>query len=175
MMMLEMITAAMLGLAVAALLIAPLLRTGAVPVTGVDEPEDVEETRKGMALSALREIQFDRATGKLSDEDYEELNARYTARALEVIRSEDAGAAMAEPAAAPGDPGDPVEALIADRVRGMQAGTVRCATCGPRPESDALFCSACGRSLAVGGCATCGAALIPGSRFCEDCGAAVAR
>lgn len=175
MMMLEMITAAILGLAVAALLIAPLLRSGTVPVSGVDEPEDVEETRKGMALSALREIQFDRATGKLSDEDYEELNARYTARALDVLRSEDADVAMAEPAVAGADADDPVEALIADRVRTMQAGTVRCATCGPRPESDALFCSSCGRSLAVGGCAACGAALIPGSRFCEDCGAVVAR
>ncbi|TFG47837.1 MAG: zinc ribbon domain-containing protein [Gemmatimonadales bacterium] len=172
MMMLEMITATILGLAVAALLIAPILRSGTAPVSGVDEPEDVEETRKGMALSALREIQFDRATGKLSDEDYEELNARYTVRALEVIRSEDADAAMDQPAAAGADP---VEALIADRVRTMQTGTVRCATCGPRPESDALFCSSCGRSIAVGGCASCGAALIPGSRFCEDCGAAVAR
>jgi ParB-like chromosome segregation protein Spo0J len=175
MMMLEMITATILGLAVAALLIAPLLRSGRVPVSGVDEPEDVEETRKGMALSALREIQFDRATGKLSDEDYEELNARYTARALEVLRSEDADVAMAEPAVAGADAGDPVEALIADRVRTIQTGTVRCAICGPRPESDALFCSSCGRSLAVGGCAACGAALIPGSRFCEDCGAVVAR
>lgn len=175
MMMLEMITAAILGLAVAALLIAPLLRTGTVPVSGVDEPEDIEETRKGMALSALREIQFDRATGKLSDEDYEELNARYTARALEVIRSEDAEVPMPEPLVAGAEGGDPVEALIADRVRTLQTGTVRCATCGPRPESDALFCSSCGRSLAVGGCAACGAALIPGSRFCEDCGAAVAR
>ncbi len=175
MMMLEMITATILGLAVAALLIAPLLRSATVTVSGVDEPEDVEETRKGMALSALREIQFDRATGKLSDEDYEELNARYTARALEVIRSEDAEVAMAEPEVSSADAGDPVEALIADRVRTMQTGTVRCAACGPRPESDALFCSSCGRSLAVGGCAACGAALVPGSRFCEDCGAAVAR
>ena len=175
MMMLEMITATILGLAVAALLIAPILRSGTASVSGVDEPEDAEETRKGMALSALREIQFDRATGKLSDEDYEELNARYTARALEVLRSEDADAAMAEPVATGGGPGDPVEALIADRVRTMQAGAVRCAACGPRPEGDALFCSSCGRSLAVGGCASCGAALIPGSRFCEDCGTAVAR
>ena len=35
-----------------------------------DEPEDLEETPKGIALAALREIEFDRATGKLSDEDY---------------------------------------------------------------------------------------------------------
>jgi len=175
MMMIEMITATLLGLAVAALLIAPLLRSGgATAVSGVDEPEDFEETRKGAALAALREIEFDRATGKLSDEDYHELNARYTARALEVLRSEDADAGAGAVGGAP-SPSDPVEALIADRVRTLQSSAVRCPSCGPRPESDAVFCSACGRSLAVGGCASCGAALVPGSRFCEDCGAAVAR
>ena len=177
MMMLEMITATLLGLAVAAFLIGPLLRTGTVPLSGVDEPEDMEETRKGMAIAALREIEFDRATGKLSDEDYHELTARYTARALDVLRSEEADAQA--PAPVNTGPGaafeDPVEALIADRVRTLKASSVRCPSCGPRPESDALFCSGCGRSLAVGGCASCGAALMPGSRFCEDCGAAVAR
>ncbi|MDH4347561.1 MAG: zinc ribbon domain-containing protein [Gemmatimonadota bacterium] len=178
MMLLEMITATLLGLAVAALLIAPLLRSGGpAQLSGVDEPEDVEETRKGAALAALREIEFDRATGKLSDEDYHELNARYTERALEVLRSEDADALAAAPGdAVPGaTPSDPVEALIADRVRTLQASSARCPSCGPRPESDALFCSGCGRSLAVGGCASCGSALIPGSRFCEECGTAIAR
>ncbi len=77
--------------------------------------------------------------------------------------------------AAAGEPGDAVEALIAERVRTLQASSIRCPSCGPRPESDALFCSSCGRSLTVGGCATCGAPLVPGSRFCEGCGTAVPR
>ena len=65
--------------------------------------------------------------------------------------------------------------MIAERVRRLTDAGIRCPACGPRPESDALFCSSCGRSLTVGGCAGCGAPLVPGSRFCESCGTAVAR
>ena len=45
-----------------------------------------------------------------------------------------------------------------------------CATCGPRPEPDAIFCSSCGRFLG-GPCPGCGAATDqPGARFCPACG-----
>ena len=45
------------------------------------------------AVVALREIEFDRATGKLSDTDYAELKSRYTERALAAMRARgDAGA-----------------------------------------------------------------------------------
>ena len=66
------------------------------------------------AVDALREIEFDRATGKLSDTDYAQLKSSYTARALAVMRS---------------------------------SGAAICDICGPRPESDAQFCSNCGRAL----------------------------
>jgi predicted nucleic acid-binding Zn ribbon protein len=171
-MMLEMLAATLLGLGIAAFLVGPLLqRSRPSPVTSED-PEDPEETRKGMALAALREIEFDRATGKLSDEDYQDLKARYSARALAVLREEDASAGSAGGAAATHL--DPVEAMIADRVKAMQGPATRCPVCGPRPESDALFCSSCGGSLATGGCSACGSPLVPGSRFCEECGLAVA-
>jgi hypothetical protein len=39
------------------------------------------------AIQALREIEFDRATGKLSDEDYESLKARYMRRAVTSMRA----------------------------------------------------------------------------------------
>jgi len=183
MILLESVAAALVLLAVIALIIGPLTGTSNPPRPELDEPEDLEETPKGLALSALREIEFDKATGKLSDEDYEALKSKYTAEALAVLRAEGAGAVGAsEPA--PGDAatdrpaapsaGDPVEALVAERVRQLQAGSARCPHCGPRPEGDALFCSSCGRSLSVGGCAECGAPLVPGSRFCENCGVAVA-
>ena len=42
------------------------------------EPPDPEETPKGVALAALKEIEFDRETGKLSDEDYAFLKGKYT-------------------------------------------------------------------------------------------------
>jgi hypothetical protein len=177
-MILEAIAAALVGLAVVALIIGPLTRPGVAAPPGADEPDELEDTPKGVALTALREIEFDRATGKLSDEDYHALKAKYTAEALAILRAEERGrpAAFAEePAPAAEPPADPVEALVAERVRRIQAGAIRCPSCGPRPESDALFCSSCGRSLATGGCIECGAPLVPGSRFCESCGVAVAR
>jgi ribosomal protein L40E len=42
------------------------------------------------AVDALRELEFDRQTGKISDSDYEPLKARYTAQALAVMRAGDA-------------------------------------------------------------------------------------
>lgn len=38
------------------------------------------------AVEALREIEFDRETGKLSESDYDALRAGYTRRALEELR-----------------------------------------------------------------------------------------
>ena len=57
------------------------------------EPVDPEETPKGVALPALKEIEFDRETGKLSDADYELLKGKYTAAALEALRAEEAASA----------------------------------------------------------------------------------
>jgi len=131
------------------------------------EPPDPEETVRGVALTALKEIEFDRETGKLSDSDYTYLKEKYTAAALEALRAE-----------APDD----IEAMVAARVRVLRSasaptspGAMVCNTCGPRPEPDAVFCSGCGVRLAVAGhCDRCGVALAPDSRFCEGCGCRVA-
>jgi Double zinc ribbon len=173
-MLYEAIAAALVALAVLAVIVGPLTGPVSAGQLGADEPEDPEDTPKGIALAALREIEFDRATGKLSDEDYEELKAKYTAEALLVLRAETAPASVPSTTADSFDsPTDAVEAMIADRVRRLKDTGVRCPGCGPRPESDALFCSSCGRSLTMGGCASCGAPLVPGSRFCEACGTSV--
>ena len=131
------------------------------------EPPEPEETARGVALTALKEIEFDRETGKLSDEDYTYLKEKYTAAALQALRAE-----------APDD----IEAMVAARVRVLRsasapvpADALVCAACGPRPEPDAVFCSGCGVRLALAGrCDRCGAALAPDSRFCEGCGNRVA-
>lgn len=112
------------------------------------------DARDPSAVDALREIEFDRQTGKLSDDDYATLRATYTERALGEMR------AAAEPAA----PAVAARSDIADR------GLRTCPVCGPRPESDALYCSACARYLA-GVCASCGAAVTESAaRFCSGCG-----
>jgi len=116
-------------------------------------------TRDEDAVVALREIEFDRATGKLSDSDYAELKSRYTARALEAMR---AGGAAAEAGVAT----DAVEqAVLAFRARLRS-----CARCGPRPEPDSIYCSNCGAYLDEK-CAGCGRVIEEaGAAFCSGCG-----
>lgn len=53
------------------------------PATGTGET-------MATAVDALREIEFDHATGKLSERDYAELRTAYTARAVQAMRVGDA-------------------------------------------------------------------------------------
>jgi ribosomal protein L40E len=46
-----------------------------------------KKARPTLAVDALRELEFDRETGKISDSDYEPLKARYTEQALAVMRA----------------------------------------------------------------------------------------
>ena len=180
-MSLELLAAALVGLAAVWLVLQPLLLPGR-PRTPVYEPLDPEETPKGVALAALKEIEFDRETGKLSDEDYAFLKGKYTGVALDALRAESAEAAKVGAQSERQDGGGDVEVMIAARVRALRSaatsappGAPVCSTCGPRPEPDAVFCSTCGRRLLPGGaCAGCGAELGQGSRFCEQCGTGVA-
>lgn len=113
------------------------------------------------AVAALREIEFDRETGKLSDADYAALKAEYTRDALAAMRAEESAAAEAE---------DPAEAAV---LRYRLRAPV-CAQCGPRPEPDAAYCSGCGHYLA-GRCGDCGAPVIEsGAAYCAACGHALA-
>ena len=125
-----------------------------------DDPGD-DLSPQAVALRALKEIEFDRATGKLSDADYDDLHAKYQAAALAALRAEQ-GAASREPRPAPA----PRSPLLAPT----------CPVDGPRPEPDAVFCSACGRRLgtAPGYCARCGSALDTDARYCNRCGSRVA-
>lgn len=112
-----------------------------------------------VAVLALREIEFDRATGKLSEADYEQLKEQYTRQALATMRTTSAG----EQGVAPDDE---VEAAI----RAYRVARPSCGLCGPRPEPDAIFCSNCGRYL-PGRCEQCGRHVEEiGARFCAACG-----
>ena len=172
-MLAEALAAALVGALAVYVVLRPLLWPPA-PAEPVYEPVDREETPRGVALLALKEIEFDRETGKLSDEDYHFLKEKYTAQALAALRAEEGGQGQGAP--------DDVEAMIAHRVRALRSaaasappGAPVCPTCGPRPEADAVFCSACGGGLPAGStCSHCGTALAADSRFCESCGSRVA-
>lgn len=161
----EAVAAVALGALVLWYILSPLFRPATAAPAFLD-PLDPEETRRGIALIALKEIDFDRATGKLSDADYQALKEKYTHEAVAAMREEDVSV-------------DPVEALIAERARTLGpaeavAGGQVCPRCGPRPEPDARFCSNCGGGLvSPAACRVCHAPLEPGSRFCSNCGVQV--
>ena len=144
----------------------PAVVDGAVGDEGDDPDEDFSS--RAVALRALREIEFDRATGKLSDADYEALRTKYTAEALAAMRAGDreAGRAMR----------DAVSAARTAPHSGSRLPPPACPTHGARPEPDAVFCSDCGRRLgtAPGYCARCGSALEREARYCHGCGTRVA-
>jgi hypothetical protein len=112
------------------------------------------------AIVALREIEFDKATGKLSDSDYAELKRTYSERALRELRR--AGPTEEQT--------DPIEA----RVRAVRRTHRECVSCGVRPEPDAIFCSTCGAFLDRA-CPACGADIPEaGATFCASCGVPLA-
>ncbi|NOT07661.1 MAG: zinc ribbon domain-containing protein [Gemmatimonadales bacterium] len=169
-MVLEIVGALLTGGLVLWLVFQPIVAPA--PTNEPVEPEPAEETRRGVALLALKEIEFDRATGKLSDTDFETLKARYTDDALLALREEEGQ----ERRMAAADP----DQLIADRLQTLRSAKAAgaavppsCPSCGPRPEADALFCSNCGSTLAAAAfCSSCGSSLLPDSRFCSGCGTA---
>jgi ribosomal protein L40E len=81
-------TALLIGtaLAVASLcfVLYPLFRAD---ISVAPHPTRSAEPRQSPAVDALRELEFDRQTGKISDSDYDSLKARYTAQALVVMRA----------------------------------------------------------------------------------------
>jgi len=152
--MLALVVGTLLAIGALSFVLFPLF-AGATPVRrrALPTPSEGASAAEQEAVVALREIEFDRVTGKLSDADYEELKARYTARALTAMRSRDVTA-------------DPIEAAVLE----YKARIRSCARCGPRPEPDAIYCSNCGSYL-PGACAGCGAAVTQaGAAFCNCCG-----
>ena len=101
--------------------------------TRSEPPRTTTGDDPGDAVAELREIEFDHATGKLSESDYAALRARYTSEAVTALRARESAA----------EADDPVEAEI----RRVRAQTRVCKTCGPRPEPGALYCSTCGVAL----------------------------
>ncbi|HEY6092501.1 MAG TPA: zinc ribbon domain-containing protein [Gemmatimonadales bacterium] len=166
--MVELLLGILLAAGAVYFVLLPILKPPTEPLSaasGDDEGEDPDDdmTPQTVALRALKEIEFDRATGKLSDVDYDQLKAKYTAEALAAMRGERAPYAVSRA------PEVPAAAL-------RTAHGARCPEHGPRPEAGAEFCSECGRRLgtAAGYCVRCGTTLETDARFCNRCGARVA-
>jgi hypothetical protein len=97
------------------------------------------EREKLLTLRSIKELEFDRAMGRLSDEDFAEMAGRLRARAAGLIRQLDAGASYR----------DQIEKDLARRMAGSKAPVDRaCANCRTVNDQDARFCKSCGQPLA---------------------------
>ena len=161
--MTALIVGTVIALVAVAFVLVPLFRDDAGEPASAPRTSAAESPSGDDAVSALREIEFDRATGKLSDADYAALKSRYTAEAIDAMRAADAGAIAPE-----------ATDLAEQAILRYRKRAVGCEVCGPRPEPDALYCSTCGRYL-PGRCNGCGATVSePAARFCASCGRTLA-
>jgi hypothetical protein len=98
------------------------------------------EREKVLVLRSIKELEFDRAMGRLSDEDFKEMSGRLRTRAAGLIRQLDAGVGYR----------DQIEKDLAKR---MGAGSGKapaervCASCQIVNDRDARFCKGCGAKL----------------------------
>jgi cytochrome c-type biogenesis protein CcmI len=149
------LAAAMIIIGVALFVAAPLTG-GFFPTRRKGETETERarlEHERGLAVQGLRELEFDREMGKLSDADYESLHAELERRALTAMaaleKSRDANRGRARTSQ--------VRRIDSARsasaaARSVQAPTaIRtinfCPQCGARSIADAKFCGECGASL----------------------------
>ncbi len=173
--MLELITGIVVAIVALLVVLQPLLTPG-IRVNDLQSPQheddfsDIEESTspKIQSLLALREIEFDRETGKLSDADYASLKHKYAESAVSAIR-EERDVDQQTPHIDNED--DAAEAMIA-RARSTRLSV--CPTCDHKLEVGSIFCSNCGRSLIVDDslprCWVCGADQPSGAQFCGECG-----
>jgi ribosomal protein L40E len=98
------------------------------------------EREKALVLRSIKELEFDRAMGKLSESDFQEMSSRLRGRAAGLIRQLDAGAGYRAQ----------IEHDLAKRLGAVaeEAAPAKfCAECGALRDTDAKFCKQCGAKL----------------------------
>lgn len=109
------------------------------------------EREKLLTLRSIKELEFDRAMGRLSDEDWNEMSGRLRARAARLMRQLDAGEGYR----------DQIEKDLAKRIEGDDGSSKASVE---RDERGAT-------ALAARTCASCATANDPDAKFCKSCGA----
>ena len=105
------------------------------------------EREKLLTLRSIKELEFDRAMGRLSDDDWNEMSGRLRARAARLMRQLDAGAGYR----------DQIEKDLAKRIGAKAEAPAAkapadreerpCASCATVNDTDATFCKSCGAKL----------------------------
>ncbi|HEY9157807.1 c-type cytochrome biogenesis protein CcmI [Candidatus Binatus sp.] len=128
-----------------------------------------DEHERGLAVQGLRELEFDREMGKLSDADYESMHQALEERALTAMAAVEKFRLQTGRAANPKKlssapvtqaPRRPVTPVAHPEPPPPQSSPspgrkIRfCAQCGARAEDDSKFCAQCGLAIKpIGGAA----------------------
>jgi hypothetical protein len=145
------------------------------------------EREKALVLRSIKELEFDRAMGKIADKDFNEMSARLRARAARLIRQLDAGSTyrdaiakeierrVARPAT---PPARAAAAAVVGADRGRPTATPSpSGTSGAQAELDEGGLDAAGPSRAADTptvkCAHCGTENDSDAQFCKRCGASL--
>ncbi len=125
------------------------------------------EREKLLVLRSIKELEFDRAMQRLSEEDFAEMAGRLRARAAGLMRQLDAGAGYREQIEK--DLAKRMGASAEDaRLKGSRSTNAPTGRAGSSEDS---------RSASLSGervCASCETQNDPDARFCKQCGAALA-
>ena len=135
--------------------LAPLVSKEEAPAVGAltESMRAVLEREKMLVLRSIKELEFDRAMGKVSAKDFEEMSGRLRARAMSLMRQLDTESGYREL----------IERDLQARLTsgGGRARRERGARPTPAPASDAAPAGTC----------ACGTANDADAAFCKRCGA----
>lgn len=103
------------------------------------------EREKMLVLRSIKELEFDRAMGKVADQDFAEMSARLRSRAMGLMKLLDDR---------PAEYRDAIEREVRQRLAargGAKAPAtttaLTCGDCGTSNDADARFCKSCGTKL----------------------------
>ncbi len=158
---------ATLGAVVVAFVLYPVFASEAPEPIGLDETQselrDLEE-KKSQILSNIKDMDFEKASGKLSDADYESSRNDYVAQVSAVITRIDELAPQREQ-----EPKRKKPAKSKKAAPESKAETIACASCGEANPKSSKFCLDCGRPFEAK-CSDCGETLPTAAKFCNACG-----
>ncbi len=96
--------------------------------------------QRDIVFAAIKDLEMDREMGRVSEDDFEQLNAGYRKQAIEVLKKIDqAGNGTYRKHLE--------EELAALRSKHRQGGLIFCSACGSAVAAQDKFCSSCGRKL----------------------------
>ena len=136
--MLTALGALLLVAAVVIFILQPLITGQRASLVREDDERSEAEALRRVKLLALRDVEYDYATGKLDEEDYASLKAELSAEALEALE-------MSEREAS-GVGTEALEREIAAVRAGLESGTT-CTSCGFANDEGSRFCASCGHPL----------------------------